>query len=312
MNATMKAAICTGYGAPEVLNVMHVARPAYSKKEILLRIIASSVNSGDVRVRGLQTGFLLRMAMRCIFGFYKPRKAILGTTYSGIVEAVGKQVTCCETGDEVYGLTGFKFGAHAEYIVLPANAAFTKKPANATFEEAAAIPFGGHTAIYFLKKSGLQSTAHAKVLIYGSTGSVGAAAIQIATYYGADVTAVCSKAGQDLARRLGAKRRLLYDGEELTTCKETFDVIFDASGKITKKQCARLLKRDGRFVTVGGTDVATERREDLEFLCMLYNIGKYDAAIDRVYTIDDIVEAHRYVDSGRKKGNVILKIADQP
>lgn len=311
MNDTMKAVICTHYGTPEVLKIRQVARPACRENEILIRIIASSVNSGDVRVRGLQANFLLRVAMRCIFGFRKPRKAILGTTYSGIVEAIGTTASTYKIGDRIYGVTGFKFGAHAEYMVLSDKDIFVKKPVHATFEEAAAIPFGGLTAIYFLQKTCLRSKTRANVLIYGSTGSVGSSAIQIAKYYNADVTAVCSKTGHDLAKRLGADRVIYYDGDYLKTYTETFDIIFDAAGKITKKQCAHLLKTDGQFVTVGGLDVAAERREDLEFMSMLFDTGRYQAAIDKVFSLDEVVEAHRYVDSGRKKGNVVLKITDR-
>ena len=302
----MKAAICTKYGSPEVVKIMEVAKPVPKDNEVLIKIMASAVNSADVRTRSLAVTGFLRIVMRFVLGFNRPRNSILGTVFSGVVEQTGKNVKAFSTGDEIFGLTGFKFGAHAEYIAMPEKSNIVKKPRNATFEEAAAILFGGQTAIYFLKKA--KTREGSKVLIYGATGSVGTAAIQIAKYYGAHVTAVCSEAGERLSKELGADSIILYDKEDYTKSSEKYDIVFDAVGKTTKKQCAHLLNNNGHYATVGGMDVAAERIEQLELLRTLFENGKYKAVIDRTYSIDNIVEAHRYVNTGRKKGNVVIKI----
>lgn len=310
MNSTkMKAAICSAYGSPDVLKIELVDKPSPGPKELLIKIMASAVNSGDVKVRGLDTGPFLRGMMRLIFGFRKPRNGILGTVYAGIVEQKGKDVTGFHLGDEVYGLSGFGFGCHAEYRVVKETSILTKKPANATFEEAAAIAFGGQTAIYFLEKTKLAQGTHRKILVYGSSGSVGTSAIQIAKYYHAEVTAVCSTKGKELITSLGVDHLVFYDKEDFTKKQLKYDVIFDAVGKLSKKQCSHLLNPGGIFLTVGGLDYATEKKEQLEFLRDLFEEGKYKAAIDRVYSLDDIAEAHRYADTGRKKGNVVVKMS---
>jgi NADPH:quinone reductase-like Zn-dependent oxidoreductase len=308
MKPLMKAAICTQYGPPEVLQIKMVEKQTPRKNEILVKIIASAVSSADIRIRKFDVKGFFRLIMWIIIGFKKPRKPILGVVFSGIVEQIGGSVKCFQVGDEIFGLTGFRFGAHAEYIILPDKCIAIKKPMNATFEEAAAMPFGGHTAIYFLEKAKIPEKPYSNILIYGATGSVGTAAIQIAKHYHATVTAVCSEKGETLVKKLGANNIVLYDKEEFSESDEKFDIIFDAVGKISKKQCAHLLSNTGRFVTVGGFETAIERKEQLELLCKLFEIGKYNAAIDKIYTIDNIVEAHRYVDTGHKKGNVIIKM----
>lgn len=304
----MKVAMCTGYGSPDVLTIETVDKPEPAPNELLIKIMASAVNSGDVRVRGLNVSPFLRLMMRFIFGFRKPRKGILGTVYSGIVEQKGNAVKGVNIGDAVYGLTGFGFGAHAEYLVVKENGIFSGKPINASYEEAAAIAFGGQTAIYFLEKTKLALGTHRKILIYGASGSVGASAVQIARYYKAEVTAVCSTESKALMMSLGIENVIFYDKEDFTKKEEKYDVIFDAVGKITKKGCKHLLNTEGVFLTVGGLDYAKEKKEQLEFLRDLFEEGKYKATIDRVYSLDDIAEAHRYVDTGRKKGNVVVKI----
>lgn len=306
----MKAVICTKYGPPEVLHIKMVQKPVPKDDELLVKIIASAVNSGDVRVRGLLVGGFLKIVMRFVLGFFKPRKPILGTVFSGIVEQIGKSVKSYKIGDEVFGITGFKFSTYAEYIAVSDKSIVTKKPANATFEEAAAIPFGGQTAIYFLKKAKIPEKSNLKILIYGATGSVGTASIQIAKYYGARVTAVCSENGKDLATELKADKIILYNKVDFTKSPEKFDIFFDAVGKTSKKQCAHLLKKGGKYLTVGGLEVAAERIEQLELLRELFEKGKYNATIDRTYSIDEIIDAHKYVDTGRKKGNVVLKISE--
>jgi NADPH:quinone reductase-like Zn-dependent oxidoreductase len=309
INSTMKAVICTKYGPPEVLQIQRIPVPIPEDNEILIKIRASSVNSGDVRVRGLVVEGFLKVVMRFVLGFSKPRKPILGTVFSGEVEQIGKKVTDFKPGDHVFGVTGFRFGTFAEYIAVSHDSTVAIKPANATFEEAAAIPFGGHTAIHFLQKAKIQERKNPKVMIYGATGSVGAAAIQIARHYNANVTAVCSENGLPLVSALGADRIILYNKEDFTKSTEKYDIIFDAVGKTSRQQCQPLLAEGGCYKTVGGLEVAAERKEQLYLLRELFESGKYNAAIDKVYSIDEIVEAHRYVEAGRKKGNVVLKIA---
>ena len=302
----MKAVICTNYGSPEVLHIAEIAKPAPKDDELLIKIIAAAVNYGDTRVRKLEANEPLRFFMRFILGFNKPKNPILGSVFSGIVEQTGRNVKDFAVGDEVFGLTGLKMGAHAEYTTIPENKMVAKKPSNATFAEAAAITLGGHTSIYFLNKGKIKEIANPIVLIYGATGAVGTAAIQIAKHYHAHVTAVCSKAGQALVKELGADDIVLYDKEDFTQIPKKFDIVFDAIGITSKKQCAPLLKPGACYVTVGGLDVAKEQKEQLELLRALFEAGKYNATIDRVYPLGEIVEAHRYVDTGRKKGNVVV------
>ena len=306
----MKAVICTKYGAPEVLKIMEVEKPTPKDNEVLIKIMASAVNFGDTRVRRLDEKGILGMVMPFVLGFGKPRKSVLGSSFSGVVAQTGKNVKDFNIGDEVMGLTGWKMGAYAEYITLSDKSMMTKKPANATIEEAAAIPFGAHTAIYFLGKAKIQEKTNPKVLIYGATGSVGAAAIQIAKYYNAHVTAVCSEAGTNLVKELGVDEIIFYDKKDFTKRDKKYDIVFDAVGKTSKKQCTPLLNNNSRYVTVAGLSPAQERVEQLELLRTLFENGKYKATIDKVYSMDEIVEAHRYVDSGRKKGNVVIKIAE--
>jgi NADPH:quinone reductase-like Zn-dependent oxidoreductase len=305
----MKAVICTKYGAPEVLKIDSVEKPVPGDREILIKIMAAAVNSADVRVRSLDVGGFLKIIMRFVLGFNRPRKPVLGIVFSGIVEQTGKDVKTFKNGDEVFGITGFKFGTYAEYITLSDRSITALKPVNATFEEAAAIPFGGHTAIYFLDRAKISEKKRPDILIYGATGSVGTAAIQIAKYSHAKITAVCSESGQELVKELGADDIILYDREDFSKRPEKFDIVFDAVGKTSKKQCTSLLKKNGCYVTVGGLETAVERKEHLELLRKLFESGNYKATIDRTFSIDAIVEAHRYIDTGRKKGNVVVKIA---
>ncbi len=305
----MKAVICPQYGPPEVLVIQDIPKPSPKKNEVLVKIVAASLNSGDARIRGLRVEGFMKFVMRVMLGFSKPRKPVLGTGFSGIVEQVGEAVRQFKVGDEVYGTTGLKQGCHAEYICIPENKVITHKPKNASFEEAIALPFGGQTAIYFLRKGGITELTNAQVLIYGATGSVGTAAVQIAKHYGATVTAVCSSRGKELTQHLGADHIILYDQEDFTKVSEQYDIVFDAVGKTNKKVCNPLLKPNGKFFTVEGTDISTERKEYLEFLRQLYEDQNYHAVIDKIYPLEQAAEAHRYVDSGSKKGNVILKIA---
>ena len=307
-SVTMKAVICPKYGPPEVLTIRELPRPTPKKNEVLVKILASTVNTGDVRIRGLRVKGFMKFVMRIVLGFTKPRRPILGTVFSGIVEQVGETVNQFKVGQEVYGTTGFKQGCHSEYICISENKVITHKPKNASFEEAASLPFGGQTAIYFLRKGKIAEIDNPQVLIYGATGSVGTAAVQIAKYYSATVTAVCSSKGKELTQALGADKIILYDQEDFTKVSDKFDIILDAVGKTNKKQCMPLLKSNGKFFSVEGTDISSERTEYLEFLCQLFENKNYVAIIDKIYPMEEVIEAHRFVDIGRKKGNVVLKI----
>lgn len=304
----MKAVICTKYGGPEVLQLTEITKPTFSSKQVLVKVIASAVNSADVRVRGLQVSGFMRIIMRLVLGIKKPRNPVLGVVLSGVIESVGSQITKFKPGDEVFAMTGFQFGAHAEYIALGEDSMLALKPTNASFAEAAAIVFGGHTAVYFLQKAGINKKTNQQVLIYGATGAVGTAAVQIAKSYGAHVTAVCSDDGFDLVTELGADKVVVYTKEDFTSLSSKYDIIFDAVGKTTEKQCRHLLREEGVYKTVGGLEVAGENVEQLHLLSSLYEQGKYKAVIDRIYPLEEIVAAHTYVGLGKKKGNVVISV----
>ncbi|MBB3838273.1 NADPH:quinone reductase-like Zn-dependent oxidoreductase [Runella defluvii] len=304
----MKAVICPQYGPPEVLQLQEVAKPIPKGRQILVKIVATTVNSGDARVRSLRVKGFMKVIMRLVLGISKPRQPILGTTFSGIVEAVGDKVSKFKVGDNVFGMRGFKLGTHAEYIAVDQHSHVLKMPKNATYEEAAAIVFGGHTAIYFLEKAKIAEKPTKKILIIGATGSVGTAAIQIAKHYQADITAVCSSRGQKLVGELGVTNIILYDKEDFTNRAEKFDVIFDAVGAFNRKKCATLLNENGIYKSVN--EYASDTIQQLELLKELFEKGAFKATIDKTFQMAEIIEAHRYVDEGRKKGNVVLKISD--
>jgi NADPH:quinone reductase-like Zn-dependent oxidoreductase len=305
----MKAVICTAYGPPEVLKIAEVKKPEPKDNEVLVKVMATAVNSGDVRVRGLVVEGFMRIVMRLVLGFTRPRKPVLGTIVAGVVEEVGDKVKAFKAGDEVFASSGFKFGAYAEYIALPENGTIAYKPTTASFEEAAAILFGGMSALYFLEKAGIASRPNPTILIYGVTGSVGTAAVAIAKHYNADVTAVCSQQGVELAKALGSDSVVIYTEENFRQLNRKFDIVFDAVGKTKRKECNNIIRQGGRYVTVGSLDVAKETKEQMEFLKELFERGEMKANIDRTYVLDEIIEAHRYVDTGRKKGNVVVKMS---
>jgi NADPH:quinone reductase-like Zn-dependent oxidoreductase len=305
----MKTVICIKYGPPEVLQFQEMEKPAFKNKQILIRIIATAVNSADVRVRSLDVKGLMKVVMRLVLGFSKPRKPILGTVFSGVVESVGENVSIFKIGDKVFGMTGFKFGTYAEYIAVDANSCVTKMPINATFEEGAAIIFGGQTAIHYLNKTKIQEKVNPEVLIIGATGSVGIAAVQIAKYYHSNITAICSSKGHKLVSELGIKNIILYDKEDFTKRTEKFDIIFDAAGKSSKKQCKRLLHKSGIYVSVN-SGYASETIQQLIQLKELFEKGAFKATIDQIFPMNKIVEAHKYVEAGRKIGNVVLNTSE--
>ncbi|RRQ50901.1 NAD(P)-dependent alcohol dehydrogenase [Maribacter algicola] len=304
----MKAIICQKYGPPEVLKTVTLPKPVPKDDEVLVKIMATAINSADVRIRGLKVKGIMKLVMRMVIGFTKPRKPILGTVFSGRVEAVGSKVTHFKIGENVFGMTGLKFGTNAEYIVINEKANITLAPMNATHEESAAIIFGGQSAIYFLEKAGIAKKSNIKVLIYGATGSVGTAAVQIAQSHNADITAVCSTRGIAFIEKLGVNKVLFYDQGEFEEHTSKYDIVFDAVGKASKKKCRSLLEKDGVFKTVEGMEVASEARSQLEKLKELFEMEQYDATIDKVFPMDQVIEAHRYVEQGRKKGNVVLLI----
>lgn len=303
----MKAVVCTHYGLPDVLQLRDIPKPIPKKNQILVRIKATAVNSGDVKVRNMVAKGFMKLIMQLVLGISKPRRAILGTVFSGVVDGTGSNVSAFKTGDNVFGMTGLRFGTYAEFIVVDEKSNVINMPENATYEEAAAIIFGGQTAIYFLHKAGIAERVHPKILIIGATGSVGAAAIQIAKYYDGDITVVCSTAGKKLVNELGEANIILYDQEDFTKQTKRFDIIFDAVGKTSRKKCKHLLAENGIYKSVS-YGYASETIQQLQLLKELFEKEKLKATIDKIYALEDIVEAHRYVDSGRKKGNVVLKI----
>lgn len=317
----MNAVIATGYGKPEVLKVEQVEKPIPKDNEILIKIHATSVSSGDARIRRADP-----IIIRLIFGFKKPRKSILGVVIAGEVEAIGKSVSNYKIGDQVFGSTGMKFGAHAEYIALPDDAILAAKPQSMSYEEAAAIPFGGTAALHFLKEANVQQNQ--KVLIYGASGALGTLAVQLAKNYGAEVTAVCSSSNISLVKSLGADKVIDYTKEDFSVNGEKYDVFFDTVGKSSMKKSLKSLKNGGQLLlasagmlSIMGGSIASlfmskkivsgiikESVEDMNFFKQLIEEEKIKAVIDRIYTLKQITEAHSYVDKGHKQGNVVISV----
>ncbi|GBF48658.1 quinone oxidoreductase [Leptospira ryugenii] len=303
----MKVIYCETYGPPEVLRLVEISKPQPKNNEILVKIQATTVNSGDVRVRGFVVSGLKKLLMRLVLGWSRPRNPVLGLVFSGIIEEVGRDVTKFQVGDEIFGMTGFRMGTYAEYICLKESSVQAKKPAQSSFGEIAALVFGGTTALYFLKKAGIHK-AKKSVLVIGGTGSVGVASIQYALSCGAEVSAVCGPSGMALVKKLGVEKVYDYSKGNLDAQLDTYDVIFDTVGKYSKKDFIKNLSPKGIYLTVESWDVATESIEMLEEIVSLLKAGKMPAVIDRTFSLEQIVDAHRYVDSGRKKGNVVIQV----
>ncbi|WP_214824572.1 NAD(P)-dependent alcohol dehydrogenase [Exiguobacterium sp. s28] len=302
----MKAVICTAYGPPDVLQLREVDKPVPKSDELLIKVHTTAVHSGDRRLRALDVPALGKLPMRVIVGFKAPRQPILGVVLAGEIVETGSRVEDLKVGDRVYALTGMRFGGYAEYACFKANKCVERMPTNASFIEAASLPFGGTTTLHFLRKVNIEQAK--TVLIYGAAGAVGSMAVQVAKHYGAHVTAVCRERNFELVTSLGADVVIDYtiDGydEKLTT----YDAVFDAAGKIDKRLARKHVAEHGKFSSVAGQGPASERKEDLTFLNDLFEAGRVKAVIDSVYPLEDIVAAHRYVDAGGKAGNVIVTV----
>ncbi len=306
----MKAIICTKYGPPDVLQLKEVKNPAPRNNEVCIKIFATAVTASDCIIRGFKVSTRRWLLGRLFLGLTKPRKSILGLVLVGEIETVGKHVKRFQTGDRVYAFAGFRFGAYAEYTCLPENSVMAFKPPQMTYEEAAAVPYGGLLAMHFLRKGEIQSGQ--KVLIYGASGAIGTSAVQLARHFGAEVTGVCSTTNLALVKSLGADSAIDYTQEEFTNKGELYDLVFDAVGKRKssplKLQCSQALTPNGKYISVDDGS-PQPRREDLHFFNELIEAGQLQAVIDRCYSLEQIVEAHRYVETGHKKGNVVITVA---
>jgi NADPH:quinone reductase-like Zn-dependent oxidoreductase len=306
----MKAVVCTKYGPPEVLQLQEVEKPIPGNNEALIRIYATTVSSGDCRIRSLNLSgvpLLQRILARLVLGISKPRRPVQGLWLSGEIEATGKSVKRFHVGDRVYARTpDTKFGAYAEYACLPDKSFMALLPSNLSYEEAIAIPFGGVTALFFLQKGNIQKGN--KVMIYGASGAVGSLAVQIAKYYGAVVTGICSTANIDLIKSLGADKIVDYTKEDFLADNDLYDIVFDAVGKISYTKIKSLLKYKGKFISVVTSGHAKSEITDLITLTKLAESGEIKPVIDRKYSFEQMVEAHRYVELGHKKGNVVITV----
>lgn len=312
----MKAVVCREYGPPGVLELHEVEKPVPKDHEVLIKVHATTVHRGDVRIRSFDVPRGRRFMARLVLGFSRPKNPILGMELAGEVESVGKDVTLFKPGDDVFGFTGWGLGAYAEYVCLPEKARksaakegmLATKPANMTFEEAAAgVATGGVTALGVLRKAHIESGQ--TVLIYGASGGIGTYAVQLAKSFGADVTGVCSTANLELVRSLGADRVIDYTQQDFTEGEESYDVVFDAVDKLSSSRAKRPLRRTGVLLNVNrDSGSGGGSPEDLVFLKELIETGKVRTVIDRCYRLEEIVEAHTYVEKGHKRGNVVVTV----
>jgi NADPH:quinone reductase-like Zn-dependent oxidoreductase len=305
---TMKAAIYTKYGSPEVLQIKEVEKPTPRENEVLVKVHATTVTAGDVRMRSFKVPRWQWVFARIYLGILKPKRPVLGMEISGEVVKVGKEVARFQEGDQIFASTfSVDFEGYAQYKCFPEDAMLAHKPTNMNYEEASAVPVGGPTALRFLRGANIKSDQ--KVLIYGASGSVGSFAVQLAKYFGVEVTGVCSTSNLDWVKSLGADKVIDYTKEDFTQSGETYDIIFDAVGKASSSKSKKVLSKEGVFRSVlKSSDKEKERIEDLILLKELIEEGKVISVIDRTYPLEEIVDAHRYVEMGHKKGNVIIKI----
>jgi NADPH:quinone reductase-like Zn-dependent oxidoreductase len=323
----MKAMVYHRYGPPDVVTLAEVPKPVPGDNEVLIRIVASTVTSGDWRARSLILPAGFGLMGRLVFGMFGPRQPILGSELAGMIEAIGKTVTRFQVGDEVFAFTSASMGCHAEYRVLSEDGLIARKPSKLSFEQAAALSFGGTTALAFLTKGGIKRGD--KVLIVGASGSVGSGAVQLAKHFGATVTGVCRTANVELVRSLGADEVIDYSRDDFATSGETYDIMLDTTGTTPLSRVEGSLKQGGRLLIVLGTfaqaigrerarkgsgkqviaGVAPVRLEDLDKLAALAEAGEFIPVIDRSYPLERAADAHAYVDTGRKRGNVVLAVA---
>lgn len=319
----MKASVNTKYGPPEVLEVKEVAKPIPKDNEVLIKIHATTVNRTDCGFRSPEY-FIVRL----VGGLFKPRKHILGSELAGEVEAIGKNVKTFKPGDQVFGLSTFNFGTHAEYVCVKEEKAIALKPTNMSYQEAAAVCDGAFLAYANLKK--IDFSKPQKILVNGASGSIGSSTVQLAKYLGADITAVCDTRRAELVKSLGANKVIDYTKEDFTNCGELFDVVFDSVGKSSFGKCKKILKSKGIYISselgymsqniyyalctplFGGKKVLfpipVDKKEDIIFFKELIEAGKYKAIIDRTYPLEQIIEATKYVETGEKTGNVVITI----
>jgi len=306
----LRAVVCTRYGPPEVLRFEELEIPVPRREEVRIRILATAVTSSDCYTRGLRLSPAYRILARLVLGWNAPRRRVLGMVLSGEVESVGADVAMFKPGDQVFGFNRHLFGTYAQYVCWPEDGLLALRPGNLTDEEAAAIPYGGLLALHYLRKAGVR--AGQSVLVFGASGAVGTSAVQLARYLGAEVTGVCSTANMELVASLGASRVVDYTAEDFVDSAERYDLIFDAVGKKKSasalRRCHQALAPDGACVSVDdGTPKL--RREDLILLGEMATKGEIRPVIDPTYArLDDIVDAHRYVDDGHKRGNVVLTV----
>ncbi|MFC2017674.1 NAD(P)-dependent alcohol dehydrogenase [Chloroflexota bacterium] len=320
----MKAVVCTKYGSPEVLKLKEVEKPVPKANEVLVKIRAASVHIGDTRLRSYTVPTVAWLPFRLFIGIRGPRNKILGMEVAGEIEAVGKGVKGYKEGDQVFGSTEPGMGAYAEYVCLPETTLLAQKPANITYEEAAAGPVSALAALYYLKRADIQRGQ--EVLIYGASGALGIVAVQPARHFGATFTGVCSTANMELVKSLGADEVIDYTQEDFTKNGKTYDFIFDAVGKRSFSQCKGSLKQGGVYLlsiptlaillqTLWTSIIGSKKArlgspkstiKDLGFLKELIEAGELKPVVDRTYPLEEIIEAHRYVDKGHKKGNVVI------
>lgn len=326
----MKAIVYQKYGPPDVLKLKEVAKPAPKDNEVLIRIFATTVTSADSRLRSLTVPLGFGIVMRLVFGINGPRKKILGQELAGEIESIGKNVKLFNVGEQVFGSSD-NMACYAEYVRVPENGAIVSKPLNMTYEEAASVPFGALSALVYLRDFGKIKNGQ-KVLINGASGCLGTHAVQLAKYFGAEVTGVCSTANLELVKSLGADKTIDYTKENFTKNGETYDIIFDTVDKISFSSSKNSLKQNGRLLlAVAGLPLyfqmlwrsmfggktgkkivagpANFTKKDLSFIKELIEAGNIKSVIDRQYPLEQIAEAHRYVDKGHKKGNVVINVS---